>query len=609
MTLRPNYRAPASTLLHSEVAAVRWKLGLSGRATPAMEDAWHRLCFQDVQGRVRQSIAGHIASRLKAFLAKPESGLSDAVRNIKCLFYSRDFHGNGSNSQAPATPSSSRRAQAPEWVRLECCRRLGASDPGAGPFAPRDVWQVVIDLITQSELNDQVNDAIRSCIEDLAIARSGRRSPSSRNAYPPPVPVDQPPPLPNSVPANVAPVQESTEVPSPAAPNAPLRTEAAPTVPPSAVGAWQYLPIPNAEPDPHEESAARILTAGTLEVIGARVRGRKHKHEGTNCDDWFELRQEGGWTLIAVSDGAGSKRLSRLGARAACEAAVSVASDRLKAAGEPIRGIGVAHSEAIVEGFLGAIRAVSEVASARAGDVQWQAALGRKPDLADFSCTLLLVAQHSGVSQSAPNHVLAAQIGDGAIVLATPDLSLHVLGKPDSGEFGGETEFLTSRNVTGVDSVRARVRQWTGHSVALFAMTDGVADDYFPADPQCLELWLDLVINGILPLPSATGAVPSAGVTPAGVMTTLARAVGPQLTEQVELRSAAKLVEKSGHDVRFCLSSPNLLEDVRRLGQPLCPQSPASDKLRVWLDTYHVRGSFDDRTLVVLHPKPSERTS
>ena len=32
-------------------------------------------------------------------------------------------------------------------------------------------------------------------------------------------------------------------------------------------------------------------------------------------------------------------------------------------------------------------------------------------------------------------------------------------------------------------------------------MSDGVADDYFPAQPQMKRLCLDLMLNGIIPMP------------------------------------------------------------------------------------------------------------
>ena len=75
-------------------------------------------------------------------------------------------------------------------------------------------------------------------------------------------------------------------------------------------------------------------------------------------------------------------------------------------------------------------------------------------------------------------------------------------------------------------------------------MTDGVADDYFPPDPELLRLYEDLKSNGVLP--------------------------GEQdATEEAGETNAA---------------------------------SAADVKLLNWLDSYYVRGSFDDRTLVALIP-------
>src|SRR4051794_10276990 len=76
---------------------------------------------------------------------------------------------------------------------------------------------------------------------------------------------------------------------------------------PSAVPAWNDMPVPDG-PDRHDESSSRSLRLPReFSLVGARVRGKKHKHEGTNCDDWFEFAVSGAWTIIAVSDGAGSR--------------------------------------------------------------------------------------------------------------------------------------------------------------------------------------------------------------------------------------------------------------------------------------------------------------
>ena len=93
-----------------------------------------------------------------------------------------------------------------------------------------------------------------------------------------------------------------------------------PVTPPAAL--WKYLPVPD-EPDRHEESASCSgRSPEGMSIVGAQVRGVKHKHEGLNCDDWFEFKSVGPWTMIAVSDGAGSARFSRVGAEQACKAAV-----------------------------------------------------------------------------------------------------------------------------------------------------------------------------------------------------------------------------------------------------------------------------------------------
>ncbi len=85
---------------------------------------------------------------------------------------------------------------------------------------------------------------------------------------------------------------------------------------------WKDLAVPD-DPDKHDPSDCKPLVAPAgVRVIGARVRGKKHKHEGTNCDDWFEFDVVGPWTLIAVSDGAGSKKFSRVGAKASTRAAI-----------------------------------------------------------------------------------------------------------------------------------------------------------------------------------------------------------------------------------------------------------------------------------------------
>ena len=72
----------------------------------------------------------------------------------------------------------------------------------------------------------------------------------------------------------------------------------------------------------------------------------------------------------------------------------------------------------------------------------------------------------------------------------------------------------------------------------------------------------------------------------------------------IEIRDQAVYAEKLGMSVpRLALSAPLL--HAGRGEEPAGPASRA-ERLRDWLDAYQVRGSFDDRTLVVLHCRGAE---
>ena len=87
---------------------------------------------------------------------------------------------------------------------------------------------------------------------------------------------------------------------------------------------WKYIAIPENEPEPFPEYINGTVEFPGSKVIAARVRGKKHKHEGTNCDDWYETANYDKITFVAVSDGAGSKKFSRIGAKESCTLAHGV---------------------------------------------------------------------------------------------------------------------------------------------------------------------------------------------------------------------------------------------------------------------------------------------
>jgi hypothetical protein len=440
----------------------------------------------------------------------------------------------------------------------------------------------------------------------------------------PPALVEKPAPTPPpaSPPAAAAPQHTPTPAPPPAASGNDMQQPSDPPRPRPAVPQWNYRPVPRDEPDEHTEydQCDCETTDGGL-IVGARVRGKKHKHDGTNCDDWFAVELAGPWTIMAVADGAGSYRYSRVGARAACRKAVEVLGadlaklaprNRPSADGIDQRdGNEMFHDPELCDlqkrlynTVQQAHLAVQEECNKRKDSAAHQRLVGRPLKVEDFSATLL-VALHTRirVGRGEQSLVLACQVGDGAIVAVDVAGEAHPLSLPDSGAFSGETDFVTSRRQIEPTNLARKTFVWLGPLRALMVMTDGVGDDYFPAASEMARLYADLVVNGIL-WPEDKG--PDAVQVPAAldlatvgldVEAETQTAAGPVA---VTLRSAERLASALQATPASLAASPGLLRDTG-WDAGLLKYSSASDRLRWWLDSYHVRGSFDDRTLVVLH--------
>lgn len=394
---------------------------------------------------------------------------------------------------------------------------------------------------------------------------------------------------------------------------------------PTPSSAWKWQPVPP-DPDPHSDGDDRDYdTHSGYQLFGARVRGKKHKHDGTNCDDWFEAAHVGGWNIVAVADGAGSKRFSRVGAKVACQQSVATLAaevphlipppldlegwTKLLNDRGPDNQFGaefLARSTQLLHaGVRAAYEAVEEACRHRLADAAYAQLLGRPIEIGDLSATLLLALHRPvRVGEYDLDLVLACQVGDGMTAAVHRNGSVMLLGRADGGAFSGETEFLTSVGKRDAAYLLTKTFVQLGGFQAVLVMTDGVADDYFPNDPHLGRLWADLLLNripAVRPNPAAPqqtdGSDPAAGDTESEIIS------NKDPRERVRLRSCAKLAEVRGVPAE---------ELARRFGElyhigsdALCEfqldvTSPAR-RLRLWLDAYFARGSFDDRTLVVLH--------
>ena len=391
---------------------------------------------------------------------------------------------------------------------------------------------------------------------------------------------------------------------------------------------WKYKAIPSHKtvPEPAPEHLRDNHTLGKFQVIAARVRGKKHKHDGSNCDDWFETENVDGIFISAVSDGAGSKKFSRIGAATACKTArffLKVNLEKLLKNYPTLRE-NLSHSmtnqnfseaagllaNLVQDSILAARESVVGAYEIRRGYARYTNVVGRELELRDFACTLLVTVAVP-LETTGETLIVACQVGDGIIAalntMESFDKAVTLLGIPDSGKFSGETDFLTSSKFAVKNNLALRTKLSRKPIDLIFSMTDGVSDDYDPNELHMRRLYFDLLINRVLPFPQDIDQ-PDENEPPIVVP-------DPQAYPRLDGNETGELVPIQYTD-ELCTACNLSLEQLWKDCTPLKAmarkiplnrdRSPAL-RLQEWLDNYTIRGSFDDRTLVILRKGGDDR--
>lgn len=379
---------------------------------------------------------------------------------------------------------------------------------------------------------------------------------------------------------------------------------------------WHYKEIIDDGTEMHSEYHQKRIKTVFGDVLGARVRGKKHKHEGTNCDDYFETAVTDECIIAVVCDGAGSRRFSRIGSRVSAETAAAFLKEKLTELFWNVPalrdGLCADLSSAEFMASCGRIAPLLHESAREAfaaqqsrlkelmGDKKYEDVLGRKPAIGDLGTTFLAAVIIPLVIDGKPQTFMACvQIGDGCICAldSTADSSvcLKLMGEADSGKFSGETDFLSEKNSSAA-AIGAKTRISRGNSDVILLMSDGVADDYFPTQPMMKRLYLDLCLNGIFPMERGDYSAPG-GEDPAPIrfksVSIGQQSVALQYSKQL-LSESSEAAVNALWDKREMLYCHSL--DAFRMNIGDTPE----ERLRVWLDNYNERGSFDDRTLVAV---------
>jgi serine/threonine protein phosphatase PrpC len=283
------------------------------------------------------------------------------------------------------------------------------------------------------------------------------------------------------------------------------------TVNPDPKTLWKNLPSdPNGRFVKPDDECRSMAEDGML-VVGASRRGRSHAHEGKYRDDEFGFRRAAdGWWLLAVADGAGSAPFSRRGSQVAVgealdqvEALLAEHGDSafLEAAARMRTGDAPAKTAVTRRLYDVLVRAAYTAAAA----IQTEASKANEPER-DFASTLLL-AIYRKIEDA--HFVAAFGIGDGGIaLLRLDDDEVIPLSVADSGEYAGQTRFLTPAEFASAEHAIGRLHVCcVDRFTALVLMTDGVTDPLLESDDALGDVgrWRDLWQRELSPAVTAGG--------------------------------------------------------------------------------------------------------
>ena len=189
--------------------------------------------------------------------------------------------------------------------------------------------------------------------------------------------------------------------------------------------------------------------------------------------------------------------------------------------------------------------------------------------------------------------MISCQIGDGMIAILNSEgefsNSMKLMGVPDSGDFSGETDFLTSSQMKSIESLQHRTKISRTIVDTVMVMSDGVADDYFPNETQMRRLYFDLVVNGILE--KSSKPISMATLTQAQ-MKLFKRIpdplVYPWVNDQsvkIPIQNTNRILESTGLTLEDLWKDPTAL-NLARLELEENEKNPdLSEKLKIWLTT------------------------
>lgn len=292
------------------------------------------------------------------------------------------------------------------------------------------------------------------------------------------------------------------------------------TVNPDPSSLWKNLPSDKNGAFAKPDTDSAFLVTPHLTVMAASLRGRSHAHEGKYREDDFGIHfiEATRWHILISADGAGYAKFSRKGSLLACQTAIAEIEERLSKDENPLDAalskLGASHEAADLEKLRQLSYNVLMRAAHQAHSAIQKQSKESQATLRDFASTFIVViARRVGERW----FLASFAIGDGGAGALLDDGTLLSLTSPDSGDFAGQTMFITMPQVFS-DPVallaRTRAAFCPGFKF-LAAMSDGITDPIFQSDANLAnstewEKWrqqLAQVVSLDAPAPSMEAAL------------------------------------------------------------------------------------------------------
>ena len=265
---------------------------------------------------------------------------------------------------------------------------------------------------------------------------------------------------------------------------------------------WKNLDSNREDPYWKEDNVSSSAVFGTKKLILGSKRGRSHAHEGIFRDDdyGFHFSEETQWGIIAVADGAGSAKYSRKGSLLACQAVVNYFKNLSQEETDVLSDAIIAEMKETNELHQ---KAISSFCITHLGKAAFSAlnsireeAKTKEAEIKDYSTTLIFAFIKEFDDKL---FVSSFWVGDGGIgIYSDQPNTVSLLGIPDSGEFSGQTRFLTMNEIFADNAYITRIKyKIVDKSAKLVLMTDGITDAKFQTDAALdkIEVWNEVMAD------------------------------------------------------------------------------------------------------------------